>query len=331
MKFRLKIVSIDELAITRRRVGRNFTYRDAAGNRVIDPETKARIRSLAIPPAYTDVRIAADERAHIQAVGHDEAGRRQYRYHPEWTAIREDRKAARLLDLLSVLPRIRAAVARDLASRRLDRSKAIACAVALIDQTHIRVGCDAYARENGSHGAATLLKRHVTVNGSRIFLRFRGKAGKMITCAVQDPTIARAMRRMGMLPGNRMLQFLDGAGNRRPISASEINAYLRRVSGRAVTAKDFRMLGASAWAVEHLAALTPGTSETGRKRQIAAVMRDVAEHLANTPAVVRKSYVPALVVQSFEDGTLSKAFRRARAGMHRNRTETVLGLLGRRP
>ena len=132
MKFRLKIVTVEDLDIKRHRVGRNFTYRDAAGNRITDPSTKARIRALAIPPAYTDVRIASDERAHIQAVGHDEAGRWQYRYHPEWTVIREDRKAARLLDLLSVLPRIRAAVIRDMASRRLDRSKAIACAVALI-------------------------------------------------------------------------------------------------------------------------------------------------------------------------------------------------------
>ena len=228
-------------------------------------------------------------------------------------------------------PRIRAAVMRDMASRRLDRSKAIACAVALIDRTHIRVGCEAYARENGSHGAATLLKRHVAVSGSRILLRFRGKGGKTIGCAVDDPVLARAMRRMGMLPGRRMLQFVDGAGNRRSISAAEINAYLRRVSGLGVTAKDFRMLGASSWAVEALAMLTPLPSATGQKRQIAAVMRDVADHLANTPAVVRKSYVPSLVVESFRSGLLAKAFKRARSQTHRYRTEAVLGLLSRRP
>ncbi|MGN8118944.1 DNA topoisomerase IB [Labrys sp. 22185] len=324
---RLKIVSPDQLDLRRRRCGRGFSYVDAAGHRITDKAALARFRALAIPPAYAQVRIASDERAHIQAIGRDEAGRLQYRYHPEWERRRENRKTLNMMKLVRTLPRIRAAIRRDLASPKLDRNKAIACAVALIDSTHIRVGGAAYARDNGSHGAATLLKRHVTITASRVELRFRGKGGKPIRRRAEDAALARALARLRTLSGPRLFQFVDAEGARHAIEADDINAYLRSISGIDVTAKDLRLLGASKWAVEELAALTPARSMAGRKRQIAAVMRQVSYHLVNTPAVVRKSYVPALIIDSFKTGRLHTAFMKARSSGYRRRSEAALGLL----
>ncbi|MBP0581243.1 DNA topoisomerase IB [Labrys sp. LIt4] len=324
---RLKIVSPDRLDVRRRRCGRGFLYVDAAGRRITDEAALARFRALAIPPAYSQVRIASDEWAHIQAIGRDEAGRLQYRYHSEWERRRENRKVLNMMKLVRTLPRIRAAIRRDLASPKLDRNKAIACAVALIDSTHIRVGGAAYARDNGSHGAATLLKRHVTITASRVELNFRGKGGKPIRRRTEDPALARALNRMRTLSGPRLFQFVDADGTRHPIEAEDINAYLRSISGLDVTAKDLRLLGASKWAVQELAALTPANSIAGRKRQIAAVMRQVSGHLVNTPAVARKSYVPALIIDSFKTGRLHDAFTKARSSSYRRRAEAALHLL----
>ncbi|QEN85280.1 DNA topoisomerase IB [Labrys sp. KNU-23] len=324
---RLRIVSPDQLDLRRRRCGRGFSYLDAAGHRITDKTALARFRALAIPPAYSQVRIAADEQAHIQAIGRDEAGRLQYRYHSEWERRRENRKALNMVRLVRTLPRIRAAIRRDLASPKLDRNKAIACAIALIDSTHIRVGGAAYARDNGSHGAATLLKRHVTIKAGRVELRFRGKGGKPIHCMTEDAALARALGRLRTLSGPRLFQFVNADGSRRLIEAGDINAYLRDISGIDVTAKDLRLLGASKWAVQELAALTPARSVAGRKRQIAAVMRQVSYHLVNTPAVARKSYVPALIVESFKTGRLQAAFMKARSRGYRRRAEAALHLL----
>jgi DNA topoisomerase-1 len=326
-KVGLRLAEIGDLTITRRRAGRGFVYHDASGKRVTDGETLDRIRSLAIPPAYEDVRIAPDPRAHLQAAGRDQAGRLQHRYHPEWNEVRENRKAKRLATLLEVLPAIRGAVARDLERPELDREKAIACAIALIDDAHIRVGCEAYARDNGSHGAATLLKRHVSLRGARIELAFRGKGGKDIACSMEHERLARALKEVAKLPGRRLLQFKGPDGMPQAIGASDVNAYLQRVSGADVTAKDFRMLGASASAAEVLVEMEPGRTEAVRKRQLAGVMRAVADRLANTPAVVRKSYVHALVVSSFQNGALKKAHRLARSGPNRKRVENALARL----
>jgi DNA topoisomerase I len=323
----LKLADASDLTIARRRAGRGFVYLDAQGRRIEDEATLERIRALAIPPAYRDVRIAADPRAHLQAIGRDEADRTQHRYHPDWEQVREERKAERLAAVIEALPRIRSAVAKDLASRRLDCDKAVACAVAMIDNAHIRVGCEAYARDNGSHGAATLLKRHVRIDGATVTLAFRGKGGKDISCAVEDKRLATALKEVSRIPGKRLLQYLDGEARPHPITASDVNAYLQRVSGVDVTAKDFRMLGASAAAAETLVAIEPARTEGGRKRQLAGVMKAVAQRLANTPAVVRKSYVHALVVRSFQTGALAKAHRVARGGHNRRRVEAALGRL----
>ncbi|AMJ59273.1 DNA topoisomerase IB [Bosea sp. PAMC 26642] len=324
---RLKRTDAAALTIRRCKAGKGFSYRDADGKPVRDTETLARIRSLAIPPAYVDVRIAADPRSHLQAVGHDEAGRVQHRYHPEWDKVRERKKLKRLSQLIAALPKLRTAVARDLKDRSLTREKALACAAAIIDRCHIRVGNETYAKTNGSHGASTLLKRHVAIKGSRIELAFRGKSRKDVSCATEDQTLARALTRIMTLPGDRLLQYRRDDGTVAQLNASEINAYLKRVSGLAISSKDLRMLAANAAAAELLLASEVIASETGRKRQLADIMRAISERLVNTPAVVRKSYVHAIVVSSYASGKLKRCYEKARARAGCSRIERALGLV----
>lgn len=323
---RLKRVKADALTIARRRAGKGFSYHGSEG-RIADAATLARIRALAIPPAYRDVRIAADPRAHLQAIGHDEAGRVQHRYHPEWEKVRERRKLQRLQRLIAALPKLRAAIRRDLKIRPLARDKALACAAAIIDKGHIRVGNESYARSNGSHGAATLLKRHAKIAGARVALAFRGKGGKDIACEIEDADLARGLARLQTLPGRRLLQYLRDDGSIAGLRASDVNAYLKRISGLAVSSKDLRMLAANAAAAELLLATEIAATETGKKRQLADIMRAISERLVNTPAVVRKSYVHAIVVSSYASGKLKRCYQRARARAGCSRIERALAKL----
>lgn len=326
-KGRLRCVTVDELTIRRVRVGRNFGYRDAEGGKITDAVMLDRIRSLAIPPAYEEVRIAADPRAHLQAIGRDEAGRLQHRYHPDWEKVRERRKLKRLGRLIDALPKLRERIAADLKGRELSRAKALACAAAVIDRCHIRVGNEVYARTNGSHGASTLLKRHVAVSGRQVALSFRGKGGKAVACERDDAPLARALTRLKALPGRRLFQYRDQDGSVAAISAADINAYLREAAGLPVSSKDLRMLAANAAAAELLLSTDIAASERGRKRQLADIMRAIAEQLANTPAVVRKSYVHEIVVNAYATGRLKQAYQKARGRGFCSRIERALGLL----
>ncbi|SIQ09696.1 DNA topoisomerase IB [Bosea sp. TND4EK4] len=324
---RLRRARPEDLTITRLRHGQSFSYRDAEGEKVADEETLARIRSLAIPPAYRDVRISADPLSHLQAIGRDDAGRIQHRYHPDWEKVRERRKLKRLAQLIAALPKLRAQIAIDLRSRTLDKNKALACAAAIIDRCHIRVGNETYAKANGSHGASTLLKRHVTLSGAQVSLHFRGKSSKEIACSLSDAALARAVKRIATLPGRRLLQYRREDGSIAPIHAGEINDYLKRVSGLPISSKDLRMLAANAAAAELLLAAEEAVSETGRKRQLADIMRQISERLANTPAVVRKSYVHAIVVDAYATGRLQRSYARVRASGRCSRIERALALL----
>jgi DNA topoisomerase-1 len=324
---RLRRTRAEALTIRRQRRGSGFSYVDEAGRPIRDAGTLDRIRSLAIPPAYEDVRIAADPRAHLQALGRDDAGRLQHRYHPDWDKVRERRKLKRLQRLIEALPKLRAAVARDLKARDLGHDKALACAVAIIDRCHIRVGNDAYAEANGSYGASTLRKRHLTLSGKRVELSFRGKGGKDIACALEDVFLARALGRLVTLPGRRLLQYRDEGGVVSPVRAGEINAYLRRISGLPISSKDLRMLAANAAAAELLLAGDVVATETGKKRQLADIMRAISEQLANTPAVVRKSYVHEIVVSAYASGRLKACYVKTRASAGCSRIERALGSL----
>jgi DNA topoisomerase-1 len=324
---KLKVVSRDMLPIRRRRAGRGFTYVGPDGNRITDQQTLDRIRRLAIPPVYEDVRIASRPSDHLQAIGRDQAGRTQYRYHAAWEHVREQQKADQLAAICAVLPRIRRRIRADLGRPELTREKALAGVVMLIDRTHIRIGCENYVHSGRSRGASTLLKRNVVHRDDWLDLVFRGKGGKRFDISVRIPCLARAVPAWLALPGTRLFQYTaeDGAVCR--ISAAETNAYLQRIAGGPISAKTFRTLAASAMATERLGLVEPAGSPTARRRQIGAVMTDIAVMLGNTPAIVRKSYVHGRVLEAFERGDLAAVYAGAKPARDMSRREVALARL----
>lgn len=311
----LTIVSPEALTIRRQRCGTGFSFRLESGAVLRDPEEVARLRSLAVPPAYTGVRYAADASAHLQAVGTDAAGRLQYRYHPKWTEVREALKARRLSGLARALPDIERAVARALAAESVDASFVLAAVVRLVSLTAIRAGSEEYARERGTRGATTLLKSNVSLAAGVITLQFKAKGGKAVSKEVRDARLHAAMTALMALPGRRLFQYRDAEGAVRTVRAGEVNAYLHGVAGRRISLKDFRTLSASAAALEALAATEPATSERARRSQLRQVVTAVAEELANTPTVCRKSYVHEAVVTAFEQGALARMRKPARSAV----------------
>jgi DNA topoisomerase-1 len=318
----LRRIAIAALTIRRVRRGRGFAYVDAAGTCIRDRRLTRRLAKLAVPPAYEDVLYAADPSAHLQAVGRDAAGRLQYRYHADWEKVREQRKAQRLLRLVDTLPHIRRAVTLHLGSDEPCREFTLAAAIDLVAASAIRAGSEAYARERGTRGAATLLKSDVTVAGETIRLAFRGKGGKAIEKQLHAPRLAVAIARLVTLPGRRLFQYRDADGEVRPIRADDINAFLRTIAGARVSLKDFRTLCATARVIDRLARTTPAQSERQRKRQVLEAIREAAEDLANTPAICRKSYVHETVLDAFETGALEKyaaALKQSRGAVRRER------------
>jgi DNA topoisomerase I len=268
-RYDLTYVETADLHLRRRRCGRGFAYLDANGHSVRDKIPTARIKQLAIPPAWTDVCIAEDSRAHIQAVGRDAEGRLQYRYHPDWDKTRSEAKAQRLLRLGSALPRLRAAVGKALAGRELTRTKVIAAVVRLIDRALLRPGSDEYAEARGSRGEATLLKSDVAVEGDHIVVEFEGKGGKPVKRELKDKRLARVLKKLSSLKGRRLFSVRDDNGRARPITAREVNAFIAEAGRTDVTAKDFRTFRASA---EALALLTENNGhETERLRKQAII------------------------------------------------------------
>jgi DNA topoisomerase-1 len=302
---RLKHVSREALTVERRRQGKGYTYLDGSGRRLRQKDFLARVRHLAIPPAWKEVRIAPLPQAHIQATGVDAAGRLQYLYHPAWEVRRTLRKQKNLTALTAALPRLRRRVRQDLEAAAGEKTLALAIAVALIDRTSMRVGRERYLDAHGTRGAGTLMTRDVTVSGDEVHMSFPAKSGQRAGYTINDERLAAAIRRIKTIPGKRLLMFINGDNKPRPIRTDEINAYLKDVTGAPVSAKDFRTLHASALAGEALAAAERGTSEAARRRQVAEVIKRVAAFLQNTPAICRKSYVAPCLVELFEKGTLA--------------------------
>ncbi len=282
--------------IVRRRRGKGFSYHGPAGQPVRDSAELDRIRRLAIPPAYTQVWICPLPDGHLQATGRDARGRKQYRYHAEFREARDAEKFARMLEFGRSLPGIRARVAHDLATPLqpgVRRETVLATLVRLLDTTLVRVGNDEYARANGSYGLTTLRNRHATVQGSTLQLRFRGKSGIGHEVALSDPRVARVVRHCQALPGQELFQYVDEAGQTHSVGSLDVNEYLRRLSGAAFTAKDFRTWHASSTA---LSLLMQDGAAAATKARINEVLAEVARRLRNTVAVCRKSYVhPALL------------------------------------
>lgn len=322
---RLRHVASDALTIARRPHGRGHAFFDVEGRRITDKELRRRVRSLAIPPAWKEVRVAPDPRAHIQAVGIDGAGRVQYLYHPEWELRRTLRKQRNLAALVDTLPALRHRVRRDLEAPAGDKTLALAIAVALIDRTAMRLGRERYLQSNGTRGAVTLFARDVSVRGSKVTLSFPSKSGKRARYVIDDTRLADAIRRITAIPGKRLLMVVNGDAEPRPLRSNEINAYLKEITGVRVSAKDFRTLHASALAGEALAGLVPGSSEMSRRRQVADVVRRVAAFLQNTPAICRKSYVAPCLIRLFERGKLAELWAMSRdCGKHLRLRETRL-------
>lgn len=288
-----------------------FAYFNTQGKRIDDPAEIRRINALAIPPAYTDVWICPDARGHLQATGRDARGRKQYRYHPQWRETRDATKYERMLAFGAVLPKLRARVARDLALDGMPRDKVLATVVRLLDTTLIRVGSEEYARENRSYGLTTLRKKHLKVTAGTLRFQFRGKSGIEHDVAVSDRRVAKIVRRCMDLAGQELFQYLDADGARHAVTSSDINDYLREVTGADFTAKDYRTWAGSVFALAALRRLTWETVSEARKHVVGTI-KEVSKLLRNTPAVCRKCYVHPAVIEAFEAGALADAMPASR-------------------
>lgn len=319
-------VADDEPGIRRVRRGRGFSYHRHDGTPV-SPAERERIARIVIPPAWTDVWICESPDGHIQATGRDSAGRKQYRYHPEWERVRDETKFDRLADFGAALARLRGQVASDLRLSGMPRRRVLALAVALLDETLIRVGHERYARDNGSFGLTTLTADHIDVSGSEVTITFTGKGGADHEVTFRDRALARLVGRCQELGGQRLFTYEgpDGSG---VIGSSDINTYLQEVTAEPFTAKDFRTWGGSAIVTGRLGPRQPPDTDTGTEALVAEAIDDAAETLGNTRAVCRASYVHPVVVSSFMDGTLGAAWRSSRATPVMAREErTLLKLL----
>jgi DNA topoisomerase-1 len=290
--------------IRRIKSGKGFRYLRPNGKPLRDAAALKRIRSLAIPPAYKDVWICPYANGHLQAVGHDARGRKQYRYHPRWREVRDGTKYQHLLEFGRALPKLRSQVSRHLRLHGLPRERVLATVVRLLDETHIRVGNEEYAKENSSFGLSTLKNRHAHIRGSKLRLGFRGKSGVLHDVQIENPRLAKIVRRCQDLPGQRLFQYLDDDGKVRKVGSTDVNDYLREISGQDFTAKDFRTWNATVQAAAALGSCLVFASLAEGKRHVVAAVAQVAERLRNTAAVCRKSYIHPAVIDAYLDGKL---------------------------
>jgi DNA topoisomerase-1 len=309
----LRYVSDTEPGIRRvKSGGRRFGYRTADGERVQDEETLARIRTLAIPPAWTDVWISPHPRGHIQATGRDQRGRKQYRYHERWSAYRGEAKYSSLIAFAEALPKLRQRMSEDLRRRDLTRELVAASVVWLLDNTMIRVGNATYARDNKSFGLTTLRQRHAEVDGSRVRFAFKGKSGKQWKLELVDRRIVRVVRQVQELPGQHLFQYFDAEGEPRALTSQDVNDYLREAMGADFSSKHFRTWGGTTTAAGLFASTDLPDSKHGQKIVLNQLIDQVAERLGNTRAICRKCYVHPAVIESWLAGTLGEEMAAAR-------------------
>lgn len=319
----LRYVSDGEAGF-RRVAGKGGTrFVTAEGKVVRDVDTLRRIRSLVIPPAWTDVWICTRANGHLQATGRDARGRKQYRYHPRWREVRDGVKYGHMLRFVHALPRIRRRVARDLGRRELDREKVLATVVRLLELTLIRVGNEEYAKTNQSFGLSTMRDRHVDVKGVSIHFRFRGKSGKKHSIRVADRRLARTIARLQDLPGQKLFQYETPDGERHDVESGDVNAYLREASGEDFTAKDFRTWAGTVLAALALHELREFDSQTQAKRNVVAAIERTAVQLGNTPTICRKCYVHPGVIESYLDGTMALVLRERAETRMRERLDAL--------
>jgi DNA topoisomerase-1 len=333
----LRYVSDTAPGIRRKRRGGKFNYFAPDGSRITDAEELARIRSLAIPPAWTDVWICANARGHLQATGRDARGRKQYRYHPKWRAVRDETKYERMVAFGEQLPKIREQTGHDLALRGLPRRKVLAAVVRLLETTLIRVGNEEYARDNKSFGLTTMRDRHVELEGQKVQFHFKGKSGKKHLITLKDRRLAKVVRRCRDIPGQELFQYIDDDGQRETIDSADVNAYLQEITGQQFTAKDFRTWAGTVLASLALQEFESFDSQAQAKKNVLRAIESVAERLGNTPTVCRKCYIHPAVLDSYLEGTMLETLQQRteddfteRDGELRPEEAAVLGLLRRR-
>jgi DNA topoisomerase-1 len=298
--------------IRRVKRGKSFSYVGVDGKPIKDKDELARIRSLAVPPAYTDVWICPIRNGHVQATGRDARGRKQYRYHKRWRAVRDETKFDRMIEFAKALPAIRGAIARDLKLPGLPREKVIATVVSLLEETAIRVGNEEYARDNDSFGLTTLQDKHAKISGDTLRFHFKGKSGVVHDVTVKDKRIARIVKESRDLPGQHLFEWLDEDGNAHPIHSDDVNAYLREVTGEEFSAKDFRTWEATMYCSLELAAVR-SQGKGHAKTALVETIKKVADRLRNTPAVCKKSYIhPAIIEEFLANGALALVERAAK-------------------
>jgi DNA topoisomerase I len=300
----LRYVSDAERGIQRRQEDQGFSYLKPNGEPVSDDASLERIRKLAIPPAWTDVWICPRPNGHLQATGRDARGRKQYKYHPQFREVRESTKYEHMLEFARALPTIRAKLAEHMALRGLPREKVLATVVHLLETTLIRIGNDDYARTNKSYGLTTLRNPHVKVDGSELRFQFKGKSGKTWRLQVKDRRLARIVKACQELPGQELFQYIDENGELKDVSSADVNAYLREITGRDITAKDFRTWAGTVLAALALREFERFDSQAGAKKNLRAAIERVASRLGNTPTICRKCYVHPEVLSAYTEGAL---------------------------
>jgi DNA topoisomerase I len=299
----LRYVTDEQRGYSRRAKGKSFEYLDTEGKTIRDEQRLLRIKRLAIPPAWTDVWICPSPNGHIQATGRDARGRKQYRYHERWREVRDENKFERLGQFAKALPSIRRRIAQDIRLPGLPRQKVLATIVRLLERTFIRIGNEEYARENKSFGLTTMKNRHVTVKGSQVLFRFRGKSGRQHEVDVSDRKVAKVIAKCQDLPGQDLFQYLDENGEVRDVTSQDVNDYLRDIAGEDFTAKDFRTWGGTVLAAIALARQDAFQTNKQAKSNIKTAICAVAELLGNTPAVCRKCYVHPMIVEAYLNRT----------------------------
>jgi len=306
----LRYVSDGSPGIRRVRRGKSFGYVGPDGRAIRDAESLARIKALAIPPAWTEVWICPRPDGHIQATGRDDRGRKQYRYHARWRSTKDEAKYGRTLAFGRALSKIRRVTERDLKLPGLPRRKVLAAVVRLLETTLIRIGNDEYARANGSFGLTTMRDRHARIEGAKLEFRFRGKSGVHHSIELDDPGLARVVRRCQELPGQELFQYVDDDGEVRDIGSADVNEYLREIAGEEFTAKDFRTWAGTVLAMMALHEFEAFDSKAQARKNVVKAIESVAKRLGNTPSVCRKCYIHPGVLDAYLDGTMLESLRR---------------------
>lgn len=318
----LKYINCFETGILRSRHGRGFRYLTPDGSPLKSPTLRKRIEQLVIPPAWREVWICPHSDGHIQAIGRDQLGRKQYIYHPKWHELSSATKFERMLAMPRALPKIRSRVRQDLIGTRLTKERVLAAIVRVLDKAHIRVGNEQYVRERDTRGATTLTSEHVHVDHFTVSLDFPGKSGKRAEVEFTDRKVAKVVRQCEEIEGHYLFSYFDEAGQQCQASSSDVNVYLRELAGEQITAKDFRTWWGSVAALDALSEVADQEmSPTAKKRAIVAAVRQTSELLGNTLAVCRRSYIHPLILQSFEAGTLAAELKKCERAAKRPRRE----------